>query len=133
MADFSGTPLRTKLGIGDGATIALIDAPGHLLSDLPDSVVVKRRASGRAQVVVAFFTSSARLDRRIDQLGSMIFPSGALWVGLAQAILRAGFRRDGQHRARGSLRRGLVDNKVCSIDSTWSALRLVWRRELRSP
>ena len=80
VADLSGTPLRTKLGIGDGATVALIDAPGDLLSDLPASVVVKRRASGRAQVVVAFFTSSARLDRRIDHLGSMIFPSGALWV-----------------------------------------------------
>ena len=27
---------------------------------------------------------------------------------------------------------GLVDNKVCAIDATWSGLRLVIRRELRS-
>jgi hypothetical protein len=26
---------------------------------------------------------------------------------------------------------GLVDNKVCAIDDTWSGLRLVLRRELR--
>ncbi len=26
---------------------------------------------------------------------------------------------------------GLVDNKVCAIDATWSGLRVVWRRELR--
>jgi hypothetical protein len=26
---------------------------------------------------------------------------------------------------------GLVDNKVCAIDDTWSGLRVVWRRELR--
>ena len=26
---------------------------------------------------------------------------------------------------------GLVDNKVCAIDATWSALCLVIRRELR--
>ena len=26
---------------------------------------------------------------------------------------------------------GLVDNKVCAIDATWSGLRLVWRKELR--
>jgi hypothetical protein len=26
---------------------------------------------------------------------------------------------------------GLVDNKVCAIDATWSALRLVIRKELR--
>ncbi len=28
---------------------------------------------------------------------------------------------------------GLVDNKVCAIDATWSALRLVIRKELRVP
>ena len=27
---------------------------------------------------------------------------------------------------------GLVDNKVCAIDATWSGLRLVWRKELRT-
>jgi hypothetical protein len=26
---------------------------------------------------------------------------------------------------------GLVDNKVCAMDATWSGLRLVIRRELR--
>jgi hypothetical protein len=26
---------------------------------------------------------------------------------------------------------GMVDNKVCAIDETWSGLRLVWRRENR--
>jgi hypothetical protein len=25
-----------------------------------------------------------------------------------------------------------VDNKVCALDATWSALRLVWRRENRT-
>jgi len=27
---------------------------------------------------------------------------------------------------------GMVDNKVCAIDDTWSGLRLVLRRELRT-
>ena len=31
-----------------------------------------------------------------------------------------------------ALPRGLVDNKVCAIDDTWSGLRVVWRRERRS-
>jgi hypothetical protein len=26
---------------------------------------------------------------------------------------------------------GLVDNKVCAIDETWTGLRVVWRRERR--
>jgi hypothetical protein len=133
VADYSGTPLRTKLGIGDGATVALIDAPGDLLSDLPASVVVKRRASGRAQVVVAFFTSSTKLDRRIDHLGSMIFPSGALWVAWPKRSSGQASDLTDNIVREVSLRCGLVDNKVCSIDPTWSALRLVWRRQLRSP
>ena len=33
----------------------------------------------------------------------------------------------------GCLPLGLVDNKVCAIDETWSGLRVVWRKELRSP
>ena len=28
---------------------------------------------------------------------------------------------------------GLVDNKVCAIDETWTGMRLVIRRELRPP
>ena len=31
-----------------------------------------------------------------------------------------------------ALPRGLVDVKVCAIDATWSGLKLVRRRELRS-
>jgi hypothetical protein len=27
---------------------------------------------------------------------------------------------------------GLVDNKVCAIDETWSGLRVVWRKQRRS-
>ena len=27
---------------------------------------------------------------------------------------------------------GLVDNKVCAIDDTWSGLRVVWRKERRA-
>ena len=31
-----------------------------------------------------------------------------------------------------ALPQGLVDNKVCAIDETWSGLRVVWRHELRA-
>jgi hypothetical protein len=30
-----------------------------------------------------------------------------------------------------ALPEGLVDVKVCAIDSTWSGLKIVWRKELR--
>jgi hypothetical protein len=30
-----------------------------------------------------------------------------------------------------ALGRGLVDNKVCAVDATWTALRIVWRLDHR--
>ena len=41
MAGYSGTPIAVKLGIKDGATVALLNAPPGVISDLPPGVVVK--------------------------------------------------------------------------------------------
>jgi hypothetical protein len=131
VSGYSGTPLAKKLGVGEGATLALLAAPSGWAIDLPPQVVVKRRAGGRADVVVAFFTSAGKLEQRMDPLGAMIFPAGGLWVAWPKkASGTATDLTDNTVRAA-ALRRGLVDNKVCALDETWSALRLVWRRENR--
>jgi hypothetical protein len=131
VSGYSGTPLAKKLGVGEGATLALLAAPSGWAIDLPPQVVVKRRAGGRADVVVAFFTSAGKLEQRMDPLGAMIFPAGGLWVAWPKkASGMATDLTDNTVRAA-ALRRGLVDNKVCALDETWSALRLVWRRENR--
>jgi hypothetical protein len=61
----------------------------------------------------------------------MIFPTVSLWITWPK---RASRRTSdlSDHAVRGvALPLGLVDNKVCAVDDTWSALRLVWRRERR--
>ena len=131
MAGYSGTPLAKKLGITDGSTVALIAAPDGVLHGLPDGVRVKRQARGTADVVVAFFTDRAVLERRFEALATMIFPAGGLWVAWpkkASGVLTT--VNEDVVRAV-ALPRGLVDNKVCAIDETWSGLRVVWRRERR--
>jgi hypothetical protein len=131
VAGYSGTPLAAKLGIQEGTTLALIDAPDDVRIELPPTVAVKRQARGRADVVVAFFTRSSRFGDRLGRLGEMVFPSGGLWIawpkkssGLATDMTDHVIRNE-------ALPRGLVDNKVCAIDATWTGLRLVWRRENR--
>ncbi len=131
MAGYSGTPLPKKLGITAGSTLALLAAPPGLLGGLPRGVSVKRQARGSADVVVAFFTERRELERRIGALGTMIFPDGGLWVawpkrtsGVATTVTEDVVRAV-------ALPIGLVDNKVCAIDETWSGLRVVWRRERR--
>jgi len=132
VAGYSGTPLPKKLGITEGSTLALVGAPAGVIDGLPPGVTVKRQARGQADVVVAFFTQRREFERRIDALGRMIFPSGGLWIAWPK-------RSSGVETTMGenvvrevALPLGLVDNKVCAIDETWSGLRVVWRRERRS-
>ena len=132
MAGYSGTPLAKKLGIDEGSTLALIDAPPGVVEGLPSDVTVKRQARGAADVVVAFFTQRRQLERRIEALARMVFLSGALWVAWPK---RASGVETTMHEGvvrEVALPLGLVDNKVCAIDATWSGLRVVWRRERRT-
>jgi hypothetical protein len=119
------------LGIGEGAALVLLGAPADVLTELPPGVVVKHRARGRADVVVAFFKRRVELERRFDALGTLVFPDGGLWIAWPKRS--SGIDTDiTDHLVRAAaLARELVDNKVCAIDETWTGLRCVWRRERR--
>lgn len=132
MAGYSGTPLSKKLGIVEGSTLALVSVPPGVISGLPPDVTVKRQARGKADVVVAFFTERREFERRIEALGRMIFPSGGLWVAWPKRSSGRATTMDEHVVREVSLPLGLVDNKVCAIDETWSGLRVVWRRERRN-
>lgn len=129
-AGYSGTPLPGKLGIKEGASVALVHALAgveDILSPLPDRVRLSRRLGRDADVVVAFFTERSRLEREFDRLRAGMHDAGGLWIawpkrasGVATDITE-GVVRDI------ALAKGLVDNKVCAIDATWSGLRVVVR------
>ncbi len=131
MTGDSRAALATKIGVKEGSRLILLSAPQDLALELPPHVSVRRRARGGADVVVAFFTEGSELERRVDVLGSIIFPSGNLWIAWPKKS--SGMVTDlTDNTVRGAvLPRGLVDNKVCAINETWSALRFVWRLENR--
>ena len=141
MAGYSGTPLARKLGIKESAAVALLDAPDGfetLLDPLPSAVTLRRQpsapyAEGAFDVVVGFTTKRDTLGRWIHDVRPALKPAGGLWIawpkrasGLATEVTEDTVREL-------ALPTGLVDNKVCAIDETWSGLRLVVRRELRRP
>ena len=132
MAGYSGTPLPKKLGITEGSTLALLEAPPGVIDGLPPGVTVKTKARGPADVVVAFFTERRAFERRIDALARMIFPSGGLWVAWPKRSSGVETTMDENVVREVALPLGLVDNKVCAIDATWSGLRVVWRRDRRT-
>jgi hypothetical protein len=131
VAGYSRTPLAQKLGIKEGTTLVLLDEPLGTVAPLPTGVTVKRQVRGSADVAVAFFTDRAALERRVGALSKMIFPDGGLWVAWPKRSSELATTVD-EHVVRAvALPLGLVDNKVCAIDATWSGLRLVWRRDRR--
>jgi hypothetical protein len=133
-AGYSGTPLPRKLGIREGDRVAVVgalDGFADTLGELPDGVVVITRPRAGVDVVVAFFTRRRDLERRLAALRKAIEPAGGLWIAWPKRS--SGVETDiTEDTIRDvALPTGLVDNKVCAIDETWSGLRLVVRRELR--
>ena len=130
MAGYSGTVLAKKLGITPGARVALVRAPEgfeRALRPLPEGVRVRTQARGAQDVVLFFATRRAELERRFDGLAHAIAPAGGLWIAWPkQTACVATDLREGIVRELG-LDHGLVDNKVCAVDDTWSALRFVYR------
>jgi len=132
MAGYSGTPLPQKLGIKPGHRVALLAAPPgfeRVLGKLPADVSVASALDGRSpfDVIVLFVASSAELLRRFRATAKRLEPSGGLWVAWPKKA--SGVTTDVTEdvvRAV-ALEAGLVDNKVCAIDATWSGLRNVVR------
>jgi hypothetical protein len=132
MAGYSGTPLPKKLGIKVGHRVALSGAPAgfsHMLGELPDDVRLldAGRHKGPFDVVVTFAKGATELRRRLPPLAQRLDPAGSLWAawpkrasGVITDLTESLVQKIG-------LDLGLVDNKVCAIDETWSGLRFVVR------
>lgn len=131
MAGYSGTPLAAKLGIKSGNLVLLQNAPDSLELPLPDGVSTDEAPNRRPDVVLAFFTRLSELEQNIDALASTIFPAGSLWIAWPKKASHVESDLSDNHVRACALQRGLVDNKVCAVNETWSALRVVWRKELR--
>jgi len=135
-AGYSGTPLAKKLGIKEGDVAAVLGAPdgfdATLAETLPDRVAVRTRASGTADVVVTFHTERSRLEARVDALLRLLDVDGGLWIAWPKRASGVPTDITEDTVREVFLPLGLVDNKVCAIDDTWSGLRVVWRKELRA-
>jgi hypothetical protein len=126
-AGYSGTPLDRKLGIKPGHRVALLGAPDGFDLAVPGGVTIKRRAGGKADVIVSFHTRRAELERRLPALRAMMEPAAGLWIAWPKKAAKLDTDMTEDVVREIALPTGLVDNKVCAIDTTWSGLRLVIR------
>ena len=101
-ADYSATPLSQKLGAKPGAG-----------------------------VVLYFTTSRAELEQRFEALKAALDPADGLWIAWPKKAARIETDLTFDVVQQTGLAAGLVDNKSCSIDERWQALRFVYRLEDR--
>jgi hypothetical protein len=100
--DYSGTPLSQKLGAKPG--------------------------SG---VVVFFTTTRDDLEQRFEGLKAGLAPADGLWIAWPKRSAKIEGDLTFEAVQEIGLAYGLVDNKSCSIDERWQALRFVYRLEDR--
>jgi hypothetical protein len=132
---YSGTPLARKLGFRPGMRAHVVAAPDDfaaLLGELPDGVRVLARPAAPLDLVMLFVTSRAQLERRLGGLHAKLRQDGTLWVAWPKRVSKLATDMTEDVVRDVALPRGLVDVKVCAIDATWSGLKLVIRRELRT-
>ena len=125
--------MAAKIGVKEGHRVTLIGAPRDWsIEDLPsNALVLRRRRSAKSDVVIAFYHDAASLHREIASLSQSITPNGSLWVAWPRRA--SGHDSDiTDNVVRNTvLPLGLVDVKVAALDDDWSALKLMWRKELR--
>ncbi len=83
-------------------------------------------------VIVVFVKLRADLVVQIASCRPRMQQAGGLWIAWAKKLSGVATDITEQTIRDIALPTGLVDNKVCAIDETWSGLRLVIRKELRT-
>jgi hypothetical protein len=101
--DYSATPLSKKLGAKPGTG-----------------------------VLVFFTTSKRELERRFKQLKGTLDPADGLWIAWPKKAAKIESDLTFESVQQIGLAAGLVDNKSCSIDDQWQALRFVYRVQDRA-
>jgi hypothetical protein len=129
MTPYALASLPAMLGIRAGSKVSVINPPRGFvqkLNPLPDGVEFLITAQTGLDVILFFTSDAQELVQRLPALARAMAQTGGIWVcwpggeGVKTSLSEDFIR----HAA---LDIGLVDNKICTIDATWTGLRLVRR------
>lgn len=133
-AGYSGTPLAKKLGIKQSFRIKTKNAPDSyldLLAPIPAEVIVSPRLRESIDIWHFFTRLKGELTQVLPAALAEIKQDGMIWVSWPKKKSGVPSEVTEDTVREVALPLGLVDVKVCAIDQTWSALKLVIRKELR--
>jgi DNA-binding NarL/FixJ family response regulator len=130
-AAYRFTPLLKKLTIQPDMQICLIHAPEEflpLLGPLPENVHFNDEMEKTCRLIIWFVFTESELVKLLPEISKKCMQNDArVWICWQKmgSTSRIGITQN-QVREKG-LASGLVDYKICSIDSTWSGLLFRWR------
>jgi len=126
--------LWQKLGYRRGMVACLDEAPeGYraLLRGLPQDVRLDGTLDDRPALIHHFATEAEGLRARLAVFKDAVKRTGAIWVSWPKKASGVPTTMSGDVVRAAALPLGLVDVKVCAIDATWTAMKLVIRKEER--
>jgi hypothetical protein len=116
-----------KLGIAPNTSVLLLDPPRdyvRVLGELPPGAYVEEDPAARSPVTICFVRHPDDLPATLEA-GRRLAAQSKLWIcwpkGKQSAIRETLIRNS-------AIALGLVDYKVCSVDSTWSGLLFSLKR-----
>ena len=118
--------LCPALGIKAGSKVAVINPPSgfvQCLNPLPEGVEFLVTAQTGLDVILFFTEDPRELVERLPALCRAMSLQGGIWICWPEGELKARLSEDFIRQAALSL--GLTDDKRCTFDEKWSALRLV--------
>lgn len=128
---YSGKTLAQKLGVKDGDTLAVMDAPTHypgLIEPLPTGARLIDGPDPEARILHLFVRDRADLEAKASTAFGHRPEGGMVWVSWPKksSNLFVDLTEDGLREVL--LPTGWVDVKVCAVDADWSGLKFLRRR-----
>lgn len=133
MAGYSGTPLPQKLGIKEEMRVGILGEPKGFresLGILPAGSSLHPEPQP-CDIFIVFACYAMDMEPRFRSAMAYIHPGGAIWVAWPKKSSGVDTDMTEDTMREMFLPTGMVDNKVCAIDDTWSGLRFVVRKENR--
>ncbi len=130
---YSGTPLGKKLSLKPGMRVWFDAMPGSVLAeiDMPDLINLAAPEPGLDAAHI-FVTERADMEAKLSMLRPLLQPAGFIWVSWPKKAAKVPTDiTEDTIRAVILPNSDLVDVKVCAVDTVWSGLKLMIRKDRR--
>lgn len=128
---YSGTPLGKKLGLKEGFSVLLYNAPRHylgLFTDFPENIIFTEDGeNGSIHFIHLFCKTHNELQKSVTSYKPLLKKTGMIWVSWPKGGSKISTDLKREPIRDYALSTGLVDVKVAAIDENWSGLKFVYR------